>query len=397
MNEKLYPYIPTPERVSGDYYIACHYYPGWSDDSLCMHGGFAEMRNYPDRKPLMGWYDSKDPMAVDWEIKWACEHGINSFIYCWYRHKDNTGKPVSRDTIRTGGLHEGFLRARFQHFMDFAIMWECQPTWGTVTDTDDLINNLLPFWVENYFSRPNYMSFDNIPYVYVYSPDNLVKAFGSAVKCSEALAICNEEIKKYGFSGIHFSCEQYRPDLDELRRLRTAGFDSSFQYGWYPEKTDISAAEYEKYLRTCTLPSQIVEDFEASRIEERIKHFPGYCMFTNSVSRNATEHWLGNFNATKLSNAELQWEFTHNEYRHSLERMKGIIDTLPDGDIGKKIVVLDNWNEWGEGHFIAPCVKNGFKYLEAVREVYTKRDNLPDYRSPETLGFELFDVNLQRG
>ncbi len=36
--KKLDLYIPEPERVSSDYYIACHYYPGWSDDSYMMHG-----------------------------------------------------------------------------------------------------------------------------------------------------------------------------------------------------------------------------------------------------------------------------------------------------------------------------------------------------------------------
>ena len=30
----------------------------------------------------------------------------------------------------------------------------------------------------------------------------------------------------------------------------------------------------------------------------------------------------------------------------------------------------------------------GFKYLQAVREVLTKRDNLPDYRLPDVLGLE---------
>lgn len=48
--------------------------------------------------------------------------------------------------------------------------------------------------------------------------------------------------------------------------------------------------------------------------------------------------------------------------------------------------MLDNWNEWGEGHYIAPHLAGGFKYLQAVREVFTKRNNLPDYRLPDQLG-----------
>jgi hypothetical protein len=67
--------------------------------------------------------------------------------------------------------------------------------------------------------------------------------------------------------------------------------------------------------------------------------------------------------------------------------MKEISDSLPDGAWGKRIIMIDNWNEWDEGHFVAPSHKFGYKYLQAVREVFTKRDNLPDYRTPQDQGF----------
>ena len=44
-------------------------------------------------------------------------------------------------------------------------------------------------------------------------------------------------------------------------------------------------------------------------------------------------------------------------------------------------------NEWSEGHYVAPCLENGFQYLQAIREVLTCCDNLPDYRVPEMLKF----------
>ena len=48
--------------------------------------------------------------------------------------------------------------------------------------------------------------------------------------------------------------------------------------------------------------------------------------------------------------------------------------------------MLDNWNEWDEGHYLMPSCEFGFGYLQAVREVLTLRDNLPDYRLPDQLG-----------
>ena len=53
--------------------------------------------------------------------------------------------------------------------------------------------------------------------------------------------------------------------------------------------------------------------------------------------------------------------------------------------------MLDNWNEWSEGHYIAPTLGTGFKYLQAFRDVFTKCDNLPDYRTPHDIGLGPYD------
>jgi hypothetical protein len=44
--------------------------------------------------------------------------------------------------------------------------------------------------------------------------------------------------------------------------------------------------------------------------------------------------------------------------------------TLPENSLGRKMVLLPNWNEFSEGHFIMPSRLAGFGYLDAVREVF---------------------------
>lgn len=46
-------------------------------------------------------------------------------------------------------------------------------------------------------------------------------------------------------------------------------------------------------------------------------------------------------------------------------------------------MLLDNWNEFGEGHYLFPTREFGFGYLDAVREVFAPgaaehRDVTPD-------------------
>ena len=67
--------------------------------------------------------------------------------------------------------------------------------------------------------------------------------------------------------------------------------------------------------------------------------------------------------------------------------MKALCDSTPEDSYARKLIMIDNWNEWDEGHFVAPSHKFGFQYLQAIREALTARDNLPDYRTPQDQGF----------
>ena len=81
------------------------------------------------------------------------------------------------------------------------------------------------------------------------------------------------------------------------------------------------------------------------------------------------------------------WYLQPENYRKLLEAMKRISDETPEDSWARKMIMIDNWNEWDEGHFVAPSHKFGFKYLQAIREALTARDNLPDYRTPQDQGF----------
>jgi hypothetical protein len=58
--------------------------------------------------------------------------------------------------------------------------------------------------------------------------------------------------------------------------------------------------------------------------------------------------------------------------------------TLPPDSLGRRILLLANWNEFGEGHFPMPSNVAGFGYLDALRAVFTaggpRDDAVPDER-----------------
>ena len=120
-NIKFENYVPKPSPATSDRIVAAHYYAAWKKGAAGIHEGFNDLaEEFPDRTPLMGYYDEENPEVCDWEIKWALEHGINCFIYCWYRKKDNAGKPVTVNDLRCGhGIHEAFFNARYQNYINF--------------------------------------------------------------------------------------------------------------------------------------------------------------------------------------------------------------------------------------------------------------------------------------
>ena len=378
-NIKFDKYVPKPTPATADRIVAAHYYAAWKYGAAKIHGGFDDLaETFPDRTPLMGYYDEENPEVCDWEIKWAVEHGINCFIHCWYRNKDNMGKKVTTDTIRCGhGLHEALFNAKYQNYIKFAIMFEASPRWGG-TDENDMIENLLPFWMENYFKRENYLLIDNTPVLFVYQQARLSsECFKSAESQKQTFDKCRELAKGYGFDGMIFAKCSSTWDREDCDDTVARGYDFRFGYtSGYSAPTDNYFNDEDIIVGQC---AKFQEQLEL----DKKRFIPTATCFRDSTPRHS-KHWqemgYGYYR-------EKRWYLSPEGYKDLLKKMKQISDSLDEDAWARNIIMIDNWNEWDEGHFVAPSHKFGFKYLQAIREALTACDNLPDYRTPQEIGF----------
>ena len=368
--------IPPPEKVSSDYYLACHYYPGWNIET----NGYSDFKcilDHPDRKPLIGWYDESLPEVADWQVKWALEHGINCFIFCWYRTRANEGKPVTFDALHKAHQLPAFEKSNYAKMMDFAIMWECNV--GTVTDERDLLDNLVPYWVEHYFRKPNYLKFGNKPVLFVYECNfKLLTRLGSPEKVRHALVAASEKVREYGFDGIHYMAENRTTDTKQLDTLKQCGYSEAFAYCWWNHRPE-------------TMTQEDSMSFQLANNRTRLAYDPKFIVLTASQSWDPFPWWGRN---GEDPDTMWRWKLEPSNWRKVLEEVKKLADSMPADAVGRRFIMLDNWNEWCEGHYIAPHRSGGFKYLQAVREVFTKRDNLPDYRLPHDLGLGPYDKGI---
>jgi hypothetical protein len=97
-----------------------------------------------------------------------------------------------------------------------------------------------------------------------------------------------------------------------------------------------------------------------------------------------------------LSDDMKRWYLQPAEYEDLCRRVKALMESLPDQSLGRRMAMLDNWNEWGEGHFIAPHQGHGFGYLDAVRNVFTTASREHKDLVPGDVGLGPYD-SLFRG
>jgi hypothetical protein len=78
------------------------------------------------------------------------------------------------------------------------------------------------------------------------------------------------------------------------------------------------------------------------------------------------------WNGEQVAPKEMCWD-SKEEYKSLALWMRDeFLPSQPSNSLGRNMMLLDSWNEFGEGHFIMPSEVAGFDYLDALREVFTK-------------------------
>ena len=89
------------------------------------------------------------------------------------------------------------------------------------------------------------------------------------------------------------------------------------------------------------------------------------------------------------------WKIPPPQFETLLREAKQFAGTLPKDQLGSRMLLLDNWNEWGEGHYIAPYREYGFGYLDAVRKVFSTASEEHQDLLPEDIGRGPYDSAMR--
>ncbi|MCL4193187.1 MAG: glycoside hydrolase family 99-like domain-containing protein [Thermoguttaceae bacterium] len=357
------PYIPEPQPVQTEILVGAHNCPLWEADKPQM---WNQVLKHPERTPALGFYSQENPEVADWETKWAVEHGVSFFVYCWYR--DGQGGPVKMR--HHSAIHDAFFKSRYVSKMKFTIMWENQSRGRAgVADEADLMQNLLPFWIENYFRHASYLKLDNKPLLFIYRPEFLVQDLGSVDRVRAAFDKMREACRAAGFDGLYLLGEYRGLDPKHLELMKQLGLDYTFAYCWH--------------VRNNPTPAQaIAAQLNSINETRRLGILPQVI--------TVSQGWSGWHDEGSI------WKLPPADYKKLLEEAKAIVESYPAAELGSRILLLDNWNEWSEGHYLAPHREYGFGYLDAVREVFSNAPKDHIDLLPEDIGLGPYDQAYKR-
>ena len=350
--------VPPPVKAdTGDIKVGAMFYPGWVPGS---GWGWNLLDPSPNRKPALGYYDDTNVEVMDWQIKWALEHGVGFFNFCWYREAGNEGKPVVDWLNET--LEKGLLKSHFIDQFEFAITWENHNR-GGISSREDLLENLLPYWIKNYFSHPSYLTFDGKPVLFIYSMDVFVAQLGGIENARAAMEAMREQCRNAGLNGLIVAGECRSDNRAIFEQFQQMGLDASWSYGM--EKTP------------------------GLRLRREWNLLPDIPTITMGWDPRPWQEYIGYWWTT-------HWQRTPKEFLKVAEETREIMMSWPEDSIARHIVQLDNWNEWGEGHYIAPSRQEGFGYLEAIRQAFAPNSPKPVNLLPEDMGMGPYEEPYNR-
>lgn len=349
-------YVPKPQPAKTDYINLMHYCALWKEGT---HFGWQKIEPWPNNRPAIGWYDEGTPEVADWHIKYALEHGINGFIYCWYRaHYE------PKIEHRLGhAIHDGLFDAKYRDMFTFTIMWENGCAKG-VKDEADLLENVLPFWIQNYFTHPSYLKIENQPVLFVWQPRKLISELGGPEKTKQALEKMRAQCRKAGFSGLRIIACMDNPNDKALgEQIRESSWDAVSGYnlsihGVKPAGLDPAGLAYRDHAEVLSHYKQAWLDRNANT--GNVPDIPNVVMGRDDRPWGRVTRGKGDYIADpKAENFEVV-----------CRQAKELVDAKPAGRWDRKIVVFDNWTEFGEGHYIEPTTGTGFTFVNAIKRVF---------------------------
>jgi hypothetical protein len=349
--------IPSVGTASGQTLarLGAYYFDGWSGPLTNFH--FMGMPNgpYQDREPLSGWQDNNN-CAVEQQLAWARSSGIDFFVFDWYFNTavtDPTGEDLNSALKLTHALPN-------RHGMQYAILYVNSPPFVIgPADWAGAINE----WM-GYMTDPAYIQVNGKPLFHIIDMGQMRNAFGSSTAVAAALNQLRAAAQAHGFAGVYIVGGFGVPDgsseqdglFPNLTMAFVDGYDAVSMYG-YP----FAPPPVNGMLPFSSLSGAGTWIWSQGTLKSPVPFIPAAMTGWDPRPWNEREFFTNDLMwfsrtpqdvTTFVSNA-ITWAESNPQLR-------------AEPSPAPPIVLMEAWNEMGEGSFINPTVGNGTSYGDSL-------------------------------
>jgi hypothetical protein len=335
--------------------LGAYYFDGWSGSLTNFH--FMGLPNgpYQDREPLSGWQDSNN-CAVEQQLAWAHSFGVDFFVFDWYFNTavtDTTGEDLNSALKITRTLPD-------RHGMQYAILYVDSPPFVVGPgDWAGAINEWL-----GYMTDPAYIQVNGKPLFHIIDMGQMRQAFGSATAVSGALNQLRAAAQARGLSGVYIVGGFGVPDgssgqdglFPDLSTAFVDGYDAVSMYG-YP----FAPPAINGMLPFSSLSGAGKWTWRQGSLKSPLPFIP--VSMTGWDPRPWDEREF-------LTN-DLMW------FSRSPQEVTTFVDDAitwaesnpqlrTEPSPAPPIVLMEAWNELGEGSFVTPTVGDGTAYGDSL-------------------------------
>jgi len=222
----------------------------------------------------------------------------------------------------------------------------------------DVLESMFDRIIDKYLKLDCYYRIDNKPVFSIFDYPNLIKGLGGSRQAADAVSYMRNRSVQKGLPGL---------DVQAIARFKDG------------RKSGESLDDYAPYLTARELGFDGATSYQ-------------YCMGAGGEgdyvawAHKAMSRWHGYEKAygTFYPHVSIGWDDTHRNPSvktavtgstpHAFEACLWKARQYADSHPGQHpLITINSWNEWTEGSYLLPDMRWGYRYLEAVRNVFAKR------------------------
>ena len=357
--------IPPPSGASSQNRarLGAYYFDGWAGPLTNFHFQGLPLGPYQNRQPFSGWQDSYR-CAVEEQLATAHNFGIDFFVFDWYFNA-RTNEPG--DNLNSAIEITHALPNR--HGMQYAILYVDSPPFdASPSQWRSAVNE----WV-HYMLDPAYARVNGKPVLFIIDVGEMYQIFGSDAAVADALAQLRAAAQAQGLPGVYVVGGFGEPDGTLGRNTLAPGFSIAGADGYdavalynYPFAPPAVNGE----LPFSELAAAAHWTWNDAKRDSSIPFIPTSMAGWDPRPWHEVEPVTGDlmwYARTPLDVAALVQDAI--DWANSNPQLR------PEPAPTPPLVLIEAWNEFGEGSHVVPTVEDGTSYGDAIAAMLLKNDH----------------------